>query len=185
MAITKQQEMIVGVGVLALLGYFALRTPEKPLEAAPGHTRPTDPGPGIPIEIKKDTDVEKKAKLYDNLAAQTQYIANAVGAFGVQFNQYCLVRQQARESYIRRIQELKQSGRPVFPLTDFMRKDIENLVTMARDLQRVAEDPGQNGLRGLNLNRQQSEMVRNVGYCDEHRPCSVRTISPRRCRRRA
>ena len=69
--LTKQQEIIVGVGLLALLGYFAFKEPEKPLKTAPGHSRGDDPAFDIPKlepvvqfqDVGKFEDVKKKSTI--------------------------------------------------------------------------------------------------------------------------
>ena len=156
---TKQQEILVGVGVLALLGYFAFRTPEKPLETAPGHSRPTEPSiPLKAITIKQDPDIVKKAKAFDNMRDQAQFVSQQVNAFQTQFNRYCAVRQQARASFMERNNSIQGTTTRLFPLADFMRRDIENLIKLAREIQLSYES----GLRTLNLTREQFELCRNV-----------------------
>ena len=135
MALTKQQEIIAGVGLFALLGYFALRTPEKPLEAAPGHSRPEEPKPVIPVPIvKEDPTIVKKAKAFDSMRQEA--VNQQVNYFTTTFNNYCMIRQQARASFQQRINELKGTDSSLFPIADFMRKDIENLIGLAREIQR-------------------------------------------------
>ena len=92
--LTKQQEIIIGVGVLALLGYFAFKSPdEKPLESAPGHSRP---GPQLPMPKleKVEEDVEKKAQAFDQMQAYQAHVQQRFNAFQEKFNQYALRRTQ-------------------------------------------------------------------------------------------
>ena len=93
--LTKQQEIIVGVGILALLGYFAFKTPEKPLQIE-SDLPPEDPG--FPL-IEKE--VQKKAALYDFEVKKRQEILGVI-------NERCLAFQKKFDVYIAQRTQLEQ-----------------------------------------------------------------------------
>ena len=155
--LTKQQEVIVGVGLLALLGYFAFK-PSETVVVAPDKKGDDSPPPTIPLTIKDDPEIVKKAKAFDAQQQQGAFVAQRVTAFGAQFNAYCDVRSQVQQSFRIREREIQGTEKSMLPLADFMRRDLENLLKMARDIERSY----QQGVRSLNLTRQQAEMCRNV-----------------------
>ena len=154
--LTKQQEIIIGVGGLALLGYFAFKTPdEKPLESAPGHSRPA---PQLPMP-KLEKVVEKKAEIYDQMQAYQAYVQQRLGEFQEKFNQYALRRTQLWRSLQLRQEVVNKEGGNLYPLPKSMTDEIDHMRQFALELERDLRG-GSSSLAGLTLTGQQRDMVR-------------------------
>ena len=165
--LTKQQEIIVGVGVLALLGYFALRSPASSEVVVEESKRlgPTPPQLSNPVPTGPEEDiVKKKAKKWDDQVASVNLATRNVTEFQKKFNKYVQFRAQVWASLVARQQGIMAGDKmeteeqtTFLPMPKFMRRQVETLLEMALELQR---DSGQ--VMRLNLSGSQLQVIQEL-----------------------
>ena len=159
--LTKQQEIIVGVGVLVLLGYFAFgqQSTEKPLESAQGPSSGDDPATK---EISAAIEFVKVQKEQQQAGQQMTSEVNArYNRFSQLFNEYAVLRQQVGNAMNTRTDQVRSRSKGgalnIYPLPDHLKAEIETLRKMCHTLQ--SESSGQFGILSLPLNDFQRRMV--------------------------
>ena len=165
--LTKQQEIIVGVGVLALLGYFALRSPASSEVVVEESKRlgPSPPQLSNPVPTGPEEDiVKKKAKKWDDQVASVNLATRNVTEFQKKFNKYVAFRSQVWASLVARQQGIMAGDKmeteeqtTFLPMPKFMRRQVETLLEMALELQR---DSGQ--VMSLNLSGSQLQVIQEL-----------------------
>ena len=132
MALTKNQEILVGVGVLGLIAFLALgsggKTPDN-LPVPPSDDDDTKP-PKLEYAPMEGVDV-KDAKKWQQLQAGQAEFQGILRGFDVKFRNYYIKRQEFWE-YMHQI-EAENPGK-MFPLTDTAKKLVDFLYAESVEL---------------------------------------------------
>ncbi len=147
--LTKQHEIIVGVVDLALLGYFALRSPASSEVVVEESKRlgPSPPQLSNPVPTGPEEDiVKKKAKKWDDQVASVNLATRNVTEFQKKFNKYVAFRAQvwaslvARQQGIRAGDKMEEEQSTFLPMRNIMKKQVGTVLERALERDR---DSGQ------------------------------------------